>query len=149
MLDQCGSTFATLHIHLHLLMFIFFLSLSLCLARYRYIRLSAYWWIFFGAARKPLWPRLRGEAPIALVSGPSETSVNCGFVVSAQVGSGLEIADHPQGIQSIWPTPSKDRERKRQKTVCFSLQLAKNIAVHNMENPSVLDSRSCCGGIQS
>eukprot|EP00438_Fugacium_kawagutii_P001548 Skav235383 [mRNA] locus=scaffold4854:36699:50647:- [translate_table: standard] len=31
------------------------------------------------------------EAPIALVSGPSETSVNCGFVVSAQASELLRV----------------------------------------------------------
>ena len=79
--------------------------------------------------------RLRGETPIALVSGPSETSVNCGFVVSAKVGSELESRNSPS---SIHLANAKDRDRKQQKTVCFSLQRAKNIAVH-MENPSFQD----------
>lgn len=83
--------------------------------------------------------RLRGEAPIALLSGPSETSVNCGFVVSAKVGSELESRNSPSSIHLAY---AKDRDRKQQKTVCFSLQRAKNIAVHG---ESII-SRSYCGG---
>ena len=47
----------------------------------------------------------------------------------------LESRNSPS---SIHLANAKDRDRKQQKTVCFSLQRAKNIAVH-MENPSFQD----------
>ena len=68
--------------------------------------------------------RLRGEAPIALVSGPSETSIYCGFVVSAQVGSELESwkVEIPQ-VRSIWPTPRIGIESSKKLFVSLSNEL--------------------------
>ena len=114
-LDQSGSTLV--HLHIHVLNYI-----------YIHIYICAFTHVLYTAheIERPLsyGLRLRGEAPIALVSGPSETSINCGFVVSAQVGSELESwkVEIPQ-VRSIWPTPRIGIESSKKLFVSLSNEL--------------------------
>lgn len=99
-----------------------------CIKLYTYIYIYAFTHVLYTAheIERPLsyGLRLRGEAPIALVSGPSETSINCGFVVSAQVGSELESwkVEIPQ-VRSIWPTPRIGIESSKKLFVSLSNEL--------------------------